>query len=88
MVQIFASASWGRCALVRGVNPYTIKDTEDLDPALRDPDQGILSRCTYSPTLLAFYAPLASLTYPLQRAIWAVLEWCAFAGSVVLLMLA
>lgn len=75
----------GARALVRGVNPYTIKDTEDLDPALRDPDQGILSRCTYPPTLLAVYAPLASLTYPLQRAIWAVLEWCAFAGSVALL---
>jgi len=75
----------GARALVRGINPYTIKDTADLDPALRDPDQSSLSRCTYPPTLLFFYAPLSSLRYPSQRVIWAVLEWCAFFASVLVL---
>lgn len=75
----------GARALVRGVNPYTIQQTEDLDPALRDPDQSGLSRCTYPPTLLWFYAPLSSLKYPTQRVIWALLEWCAFLASVVVL---
>jgi len=75
----------GARALVRGINPYTIKDTADLDPALRDPDQSSLSRCTYPPTLLFFYAPLSSLRYLSQRVIWAVLEWCAFFASVLVL---
>ena len=75
----------GARALVRGINPYTIKDTADLDPALRDPDQQGLSRCTYPPTLLFFYAPLSSLKYPSQRVIWAVLEWCTFFASVLVL---
>ena len=75
----------GARALVRGVNPYTMQQTEDLDPALRDPDQSGLSRCTYPPTLLWFYAPLSSLKYLTQRVIWAVLEWCAFIASVVVL---
>lgn len=77
----------GARALLRGINPYKIKDTKELDPALRDPDQEVLSRCTYHPTLLLFYAPFASLSYPAQRIIWAVLEWCALGGSVVLLSL-
>ncbi|MDA1230688.1 MAG: hypothetical protein O2856_07940, partial [Planctomycetota bacterium] len=77
----------GARALVRGINPYTIIETADLDPALRDPDQSGLSRCTYPQTLLFFYAPLSSLEYPVQRAIWAILEWSAFVGSVVLLCL-
>ena len=75
----------GARALLRGINPYTIKDTADLDPTLRDPDQSGLSRCTYPPTLLCFYAPLSSLKYPTQRVIWAVLEWCAFLASVLVL---
>jgi hypothetical protein len=75
----------GARALVRGINPYSIKDTTDLDPALRDPDQSGLSRCTYPLTLLCFYAPLSSLTYPTQRVIWAVLEWSAFLASVLVL---
>lgn len=75
----------GARAVVRGLNPYTIRETEDLDPALRDPDQRGLSRCTYPPTLLFLYSPLSALTYPKQRAIWAALEWFAFVGSVFLL---
>jgi len=75
----------GARALLRGINPYTIEDTVDLDPALRDPDREALSRCTYHPTLLYFYAPLSSLPYPVQRVIWAVLEWIAFLVSVGLL---
>jgi len=75
----------GARALVRGINPYTIKDTADLNPTLRDPDQSGLSRCTYPPTLLFFYAPLSSLRYPSQRVIWGVLEWCAFFASVLVL---
>lgn len=75
----------GARALVRGINPYTIKESEDLDPTLRDPDQSGLSRCTYPPTLLFLYAPLSSLKYSTQRAIWAMLEWCAFFTSVLVL---
>ena len=75
----------GARALLRGINPYTIEDTVDLDPALRDPDREALSRCTYHPTLLFFYAPLSLLPYPMQRAIWALLEWVAFFVSVGLL---
>lgn len=45
---------------------------KELDPALRDPQQEVLSRCTYHPTLLLFYAPLSSLRYPARRRlIWA-----------------
>lgn len=75
----------GARALVQDINPYTIKDTANLDPALRDPDQQGLSRCTYPPTLLFFYSPFVSLKYPVQRVIWAVLEWSAFVASVVVL---
>lgn len=75
----------GARALLRGINPYKIKDSKDLDPALRDPDQEVLSRCTYHPTLLLFYAPFAALSYPAQRMIWAALEWSALGGSVALL---
>jgi hypothetical protein len=75
----------GARALLRGINPYTIEDTVDLDPALRDPDREALSRCTYHPTLLFFYAPLSSLKYSTQRIIWAMLEWSAFGISVWLL---
>lgn len=75
----------GARALIRGINPYTIIDTPDLDPALRDPDQHGLSRCTYPPTLLLFYSPMCSLQYPLLRTAWAALEWCAFVSSIFLL---
>ncbi len=75
----------GARALVRGINPYTIQDSARLDPDLRDPDQQGLNRCTYPPTLLCFYAPLSSLKYPTQRVAWAILEWCAFFASVLVL---
>ena len=72
----------GARALVRGINPYTIRDSGRLDAELRDPDQQGMNRCTYPPTLLFLYAPLSVLKYPSQRVIWAVLEWCAFFTSV------
>jgi hypothetical protein len=75
----------GARALMRGINPYTLQQTADLDPALRDPDQRDLSRCTYPPTLLLFYAPFSSMPYPAQRALWMILEWSVFASSVVVL---
>lgn len=75
----------GARALMRGINPYTIEDTPDLDPALRDPDQHGLSRCTYPPTLLLFYSPMCSMPYPSLRSVWALLEWCAFVSSIFLL---
>jgi hypothetical protein len=75
----------GARALVRGVNPYTIQQTEDLDPALRDPDQSGLE-----PLHLSTHVALVLCTFEFteistQRVIWAVLEWCAFIASVVVL---
>ncbi len=78
----------GARAMLRGINPYSLKNSRELDEELQDPDQTILNRCTYPPTLLLFYAPLANLDYRLQRALWMVLEWTALALSVTLLSLA
>ena len=77
----------GARALMRGINPYTLKNSGTLDVELQDPDQTILNRCTYPPTLLLFYAPIANLDYGLQRAIWMVLEWAALALAVTFLSL-
>ena len=75
----------GARALTRGLNPYTLSQSADTDPLLRDPDHVQLSRCTYPPTLLLFYSPFSELSYPVQRKLWALLEWSAFFASVWLL---
>lgn len=75
----------GARALVRGMNPYTLRESENSDPALRDPDRRGLNRCTYPPTLLLAYSPLSSHRWMPVRAFWAIAEWAAFGATLVVL---
>ena len=73
--------------MLRGLDPYFIAAKTDQTDVLQDPDRyaAVCTRCTYSPTLLCLYAPLANLPYGRQRFIWFGAEWCALAGSILLL---
>ena len=77
----------GAREMMRGLDPYFIPAKTDQIDVLQDPDRyaAVCSRCTYSPTLLCLYAPLANLPYRAQRYIWFSAEWCALAGSILLL---
>ncbi|MGD0770852.1 MAG: glycosyltransferase family 87 protein [Tepidisphaeraceae bacterium] len=77
----------GAREMLRGFDPYFIAAKTDQTDTLQDPDRyaAVCSRCTYSPTLLYLYAPLANLPYGAQRYIWFAAEWCALAGSIILL---
>jgi len=77
----------GAREMLRGLDPYFIAAKTDQTETLQDPDRyaAVCSRCTYSPTLLCLYAPLANLPYGDQRYIWFAAEWCALAGSILLL---
>jgi hypothetical protein len=77
----------GAREMMRGLDPYFIAAKTDQKDILQDPDRyaAVCSRCTYTPTLLCLYAPLANLPYGVQRYIWFAAEWCALAGSIVLL---
>jgi hypothetical protein len=77
----------GAREMLRGLDPYFIAAKTDQTDSLQDPDRyaAVCSRCTYCPTLLCLYAPLASLPYGAQRYLWFAAEWCALAGSIILL---
>jgi hypothetical protein len=68
-------------------DPYFTPAQTDQIETLQDPDRyaNDATRCTYSPTLLYLYAPLAHLPYKTQRLIWFGIEWAALAGSILLL---
>jgi len=75
----------GARALMQGINPYTLENQNAPSDRLIDPDRGRYNRCTYPPTLLSFYVPLAGLAYPSQRTLWMILEWAAILVSIGLL---
>ncbi|MGD0138382.1 MAG: glycosyltransferase family 87 protein [Tepidisphaeraceae bacterium] len=77
----------GAREMMRGLDPYFIAARTDQTDALQDPDRyaAVCTRCTYTPALLCLYAPLANLPYGVQRYIWFGAEWCALAGSILLL---
>lgn len=75
----------GARALLSGIDPYTLQNHSDMDPRLWDPDQIAISRCTYPPSLLLVYLPLANLDFAVQCRIWWFLQWLAFFLSAVLL---
>lgn len=77
----------GARALLRGLDPYSLTTSRDLNPELQDPHQTHvgLSRCTYSPALLLTYVPLAVLPYQVGRATSMVLEWAALLVMLALL---
>ena len=77
----------GARLLAAGESPYFTLQESSTPEAFVDPDRYYTSvtRCTYTPALLALYLPFAAMPYPDQRVLWLVLEWCAFVASVVLL---
>jgi hypothetical protein len=69
-----------------GQDPYFGRQDPTAPDELWDPLRpATVSRCTYSPAVLLFYAPLASVRYRVQRLAWAALEWLALGLSVVCL---
>lgn len=66
-----------------GQDPYFGRQepavSDELWDALRP---ATMSRCTYSPAVLLFYAPLARLRYRWQRLAWWALEWLALGLSI------
>ncbi len=77
----------GARAMMLGMDPYFMPARSDQLQTLQDPDRyaAVCTRCTYAPSLLCLYAPLANLPYRAQRYIWFGIEWCALAGSIALL---
>ncbi|HEX4055450.1 MAG TPA: glycosyltransferase family 87 protein [Tepidisphaeraceae bacterium] len=77
----------GARAMMLGMDPYFMPAKTDQVQTLQDPDRyaAVCTRCTYAPTLLCLYMPFANLSYQAQRYIWFGIEWCALAGSIVLL---
>lgn len=76
----------GARLLLKGLDPYHFKWTEDYPETLQDPldnpDEKV-NRVTVTPSLLVLHAPLAPLPYRLQRYSWLALQWlfllgCAF----------
>ncbi len=73
----------GTRVALAGQDPYLGRQDPKAPDELWDPLRpATLSRCTYSPAVLLFYAPLAGVRYRWQRPIWAVLEWLALGLSV------
>ncbi len=77
----------GARAMMLGMDPYFMPAKTDQIQTLQDPDRyaAVCTRCTYTPSLLCLYMPLAKLPYQQQRYIWFAIEWCALAGSILLL---
>jgi len=77
----------GARMLLDGLSPYTTRQSAATPERLLDPDRNFtaITRCTYSPAMLALYAPLANVAYHTQRYLWAGLEWGALIVSIVLL---
>ncbi|MGD0462492.1 MAG: glycosyltransferase family 87 protein [Tepidisphaeraceae bacterium] len=77
----------GARAMMLGMDPYFMPAKTDEVQTLQDPDRyaAVCTRCTYAPSLLCLYVPLANLPYQAQRYIWFGIEWCALAGSIALL---
>jgi hypothetical protein len=66
-----------------GQDPYFGRQDQAVADELWDPLRpATMSRCTYSPAVLLFYAPLAKLPYRPQRFLWALLEWTALGLSI------
>ncbi len=70
-----------------GMDPYFMPAKTDQVQTLQDPDRyaAICTRCTYAPSLLCLYMPLARLSYQAQRYIWFGIEWSALIASIALL---
>jgi hypothetical protein len=73
----------GARAMLAGLNPYDYDWRPGMSERLLDPwrrHPGV-TRTTYPPTLLLFYAPLANVDYAKQRIIWFGAEWLAMLAS-------
>ncbi len=66
-----------------GQDPYFGRQDQAAPDELWDAMRpAAMSRCTYSPAVLLFYAPLAPLRYRWQRVAWWAFEWLALGLSV------
>lgn len=76
----------GARLLLKGLDPYHFKWTEEYPETLLDPldnPEEEVNRVTVTPSLLVLHAPLAPLPYRLHRYSWLALQWlfllgCAF----------
>jgi hypothetical protein len=79
----------GARTILAGDDPYFRPVRSDELETLQDPDRYArqFTRCTYPPSLLLFYLPLAPLPYGVQRVAHFVLEWGAMTGSIAIVAL-
>jgi hypothetical protein len=77
----------GARMMLAGQNPYATPQDAQTPEKLLDPDRlfSHITRCTYPPTMLYLYVPVAELGWNLQRPLLAAAEWGAMLASIVLL---
>jgi len=77
----------GARVMLEGMDPYHFKWSEEYPESLLDPLDnpfGSVSRVSVPPTVLMLHAPLANVTYSVQRYLWFLAQWAFLLLSIFL----
>ena len=75
----------GARLVVEGIDPYFFKWVPGLSDRLYDPlddPDFLFSKVSVPPTVLTLHSIMARLPYLQQKILWLIVQWAAFAGTV------